>query len=120
MFSVFNAQNLKAGFEDQTDQKRYTSVHTRVQLPPTFMQPYWQQIFFLRSFLQKQVVSKEKNGLQFFNFLSENCVLKNKKVFSQSRWPVYTFSVFGRLGFVFRNRLLFGLWKYGTPTQTII
>ena len=26
MFSVFNAQNLKAGFEDQTDQKRYTSI----------------------------------------------------------------------------------------------
>ena len=60
--------------------------------------------------MQKQVVTKEKNGLQFLNFLLENCVLQNKKkVFSQSSWPVYTFSVFGRLGFAFQNCPLFGL-----------
>ena len=92
MFSVFNAQHLKAGFEDQTDQKRYiyTSIHTCVQLLPTLIQPYWQQIFFFwdhhfhwEELVQKQVVSKEKNSLQFLNFLLENCVLQNEKVFSE-------------------------------------
>ena len=34
--------------------------------------------------MQKQVVSKGKNGLQFRNFPLENCVLLNKKVISQS------------------------------------
>ena len=65
--------------------------------------------FHREELVQKQVVSKEKNGHQFLNFLLENCVLQNKKVFSQSSWPVYTFSVFGRLGFDFRNCPLFGL-----------
>ena len=51
--------------------------------------------------MQKQVVSKEKSGVQFLNFPLENGVLQYKKVFSQSDWPVYTFRVFGRLGFVF-------------------
>ena len=30
--------------------------------------------------MQKQVVSKEKNGLWFLNFPLENCVLQNNKV----------------------------------------
>ena len=59
--------------------------------------------------MQKQVVPKEKTGVQFLNFPLENGVLQYKKVFSQSGWPVYTFRVFGRLGFVFRNCPLFGL-----------
>ena len=116
MFSVFNAQHLKARFEDQTDQKWYTSIHTRVQLPPTLIQPYWQQIFFFeitifigKNWCKNKWSPKKKNGLQFLNFLLENCVLQNKKVFSQSSWLVYTFSVFGRLGFDFWNCPLFGL-----------
>ena len=64
--------------------------------------------------MQKQVVSKEENGLQFLNFFLENCVLQNKKVFSQSSWPVYTFSVFGRLGFVFQT-VLFLVYENMAP-----
>ena len=127
---LFWCSELKGGSWRQNQPKTiYFRPHSRstsadlstiVLTADLFFFFFWDHHFRRAKSVQKQVVSKEKNGVLFLNFPLENGVLQYKKVFSQPDWPVYTFHVFGRLGFVFRNCPLFGLWKYGTPTQTII